>query len=111
MYQVASADGKHVRKTPIQTSRGQMMHDFGITKHFAVFVEQALVFDPVPMFLADTLPITLDTDAVCRCVRLLFPPASTVSGAVHVFILLHQSRLAPLLVKLRCDVIIVTVYL
>ena len=66
VYQVVSADGKHVRKTPIQTSRGQMMHDFGITKHFAVFVEQALVFDPVPMFLADTLPITLDTDAVCR---------------------------------------------
>lgn len=66
-YQVVSPDGKIVKTTPIPTSRGQMMHDFGITKNFAVFVEQALVFDPATMFKSDTVPITLDRKAQCRC--------------------------------------------
>lgn len=67
LYQIVSPDGKRVTTTPVPTSRGQMMHDFGITRRFAVFVEQALVFDLAPMFMSDTLPITLDTRAQCRC--------------------------------------------
>jgi hypothetical protein len=67
LYQIVSADGQHVQSTPIPTSRGQLMHDFGITRNFAVFVEQSLVFDPFPMFVSDTLPITYDKDAQCRC--------------------------------------------
>lgn len=79
-YQVVSKDGRSVTNTPVPTSRGQMMHDFGITRNFAVFVEQALVFDPAPMFLADTLPITLDTEAQCRCD---LPPPSSMHCDVH----------------------------
>jgi carotenoid cleavage dioxygenase-like enzyme len=78
MYQVVSADGNHVRSTPVPTSRGQMMHDFGITRNFAVFVEQALVFDPVPMFVSGTLPITLDKEAQCRCCSQRLFPSFTV---------------------------------
>ena len=95
MYQVVSKNGTEVRNTPVATSRGQMMHDFGITRNFAVFVEQALVFDPAPMFISDTLPITLDTEVTCR--HASRPPSACCSihrcsGSVSC-LCLHQTRI------------------
>lgn len=45
-YNTVSADGKLSEGTPIDVQRSQLMHDFGVTPNYAVFLDQNLVFNP-----------------------------------------------------------------
>jgi carotenoid cleavage dioxygenase-like enzyme len=66
VYHTISPSGEKSEDFPVPMSRGQMIHDFAISEHFALFVDQALVFDPVPMFTQNALPIAYDSDTPSR---------------------------------------------
>lgn len=45
-YNTVSPDGKLSEGTRIDVQRAQLMHDFGITPNYAVFLDQNLIFSP-----------------------------------------------------------------
>jgi carotenoid cleavage dioxygenase-like enzyme len=94
VYHVASPDGKLSRDYPVDISRGQMMHDFAITENFAVFLDSAVVFDPVHMVTNDALPFRGDFEQPCR-VGLLSrkdPEAPMQWFAVRPFAFFHTAN-------------------
>ena len=50
-YSTVSADGRLSKGTAIDVQRAQLMHDFGITPNYAVFIDQNLVMTPQAPFL------------------------------------------------------------
>jgi carotenoid cleavage dioxygenase len=61
---IVSPDGTFSRDYPVPISRGQMMHDFAITKNYTVFLDSAMVFDLWNMIRDPRLgmPFRNDTD-------------------------------------------------
>ncbi|WAP55612.1 carotenoid oxygenase family protein [Streptomyces sp. S465] len=46
VYYVASRDGRIVREETIEGAGPSLMHDFGLTEHFVVWLDLPVVFDP-----------------------------------------------------------------
>jgi len=55
-YGVIDASGQVVHSTPVPLRFGQMMHDFSITEHHAIFWDLPLEFSPMVMVSEDKLP-------------------------------------------------------
>jgi carotenoid 9,10(9',10')-cleavage dioxygenase 1 len=70
---IISADGKISTDHIVPIHRGQLMHDFGITKSYAVFVDNAVVFKPEAM-IADPckgFPFLMDKGSPCHIILVL----------------------------------------
>lgn len=46
VYKVVDPQGSVVSSVPITIPRGVMMHDFAVTKDYAIFLDCPLVFSP-----------------------------------------------------------------
>lgn len=65
-YYVCAADGAVSRTVTIDLSRPQMMHDFAITRNYAVFLDAAIVFDPSKLVKGGNIPFVSDKTSPCR---------------------------------------------
>ena len=65
-YYVCAADGTVSRCVNIDVSRPQMMHDFCITRNYAIFLDNALVFDGAHVAKGGSIPFVSDTTKPCR---------------------------------------------
>ena len=59
-YGVLDADGKPLHVTPVPIRFPQMLHDFAITRSYAVFWDLPLVFEPKEMVAGDKLPFVFE---------------------------------------------------
>lgn len=60
-YSTVSADGRLSKGTAIDVQKAQLMHDFGITPNYAVFIDQNLVMTPQALsFLSAQLCVYRD---------------------------------------------------
>lgn len=59
-YGVLDAEGKPLHVTPVPIRFPQMLHDFAITRSYAVFWDLPLAFEPKEMVTEDKLPFVYD---------------------------------------------------
>ena len=59
-YGVLDADGKPVHVTPVPIRFPQMMHEFAISKSYAIFWDLPLAYEPKAMVTEDKLPFVFD---------------------------------------------------
>jgi carotenoid cleavage dioxygenase len=64
-YHVADAAGNLVHSQPIEVGGPTMVHDFAISRHYAIFMDLPVVFD-IHLAMQGTMPFQWDTDYRAR---------------------------------------------